>query len=426
MIMEMRQGFAVLFLLLFFFATSATARIVLPRVVSPIKKIPVAVSVLKADGEFTRDGKNFTQVVKNDLVNAALFEIRKVSTIFSAFGDRIDFDALLDKETAYLVSGSYDASRENVKYMISVYDVRSKRKIMETKYVTSPENSRRAAHEFSGELMKRITGLDGFFGSRIVFVRGDGIKKDLFVMDYDGKNSKRLTGHESLVLSPDCSPDGNEVIFSSNKKWDHDLYLVSPGGGKLPEQGRRITRGVYLDGSPRWSPDGSRVAFSRDGDIYVASASGEIQKRLTESPSIEVSPSWSPDGSRIAFVSDALGEPGVYVMSSSGGEPRRLTSGGYNTDPAWSPNPLVDRIAFVRMEKSDTDIYTVGADGSEERRLTSSGKNEHPSWSPDGRYITFSSKKEGKRKIYIMYMNGENKLPLSLGENDTFSSWCPE
>lgn len=416
-----------MFLLLFFSAASATARIVLPPVVSPIEKIPVAVAVLKASGEFTRDGKNFTQVLKNDLTNAALFEVSKGSIIFSAFGDRIDFDVLRDKETDYLVSGSYDASRKNVKYTLSVYDVRSGREIMETRYVTSPENSRRAAHEFSGELMKKITGLDGFFGSRIVFVGGDGIKKDLFVMDYDGENSRRLTDHESQVISPDCSPDGSEVIFSSDRKWDHDLYLASLGGGGLPAEGRRMTRGVYLDSSPSWSPDGSRVAFSRDGDIYVASASGEIQDRLTESPSIEVSPSWSPDGSRIAFVSDAAGEPNVYVMSSSssGGEATRLTSGGYNTDPAWSPNPLVDRVAFVRVEKSDADIYTVRTDGSEERRLTSSGKNEHPSWSPDGRYITFSSKKEGKRRIHIMYMNGENKISLSRGENDTFSSWCP-
>ena len=397
----------------------------LPPVFSPIKKIPVAVSVLRASGKVTADGRTFTEVLKNDLANAALFDVRPASILFSAPAPEIDFEHLRERKIEYLVSGSFDVSSRKIVYDLTVYDVGKTSGLMRRKYESSPAEVRTAAHGFAGDLMKELTGLDGFFGSEIVFVRGRGDRKDLFIMDYDGAHLRRLTDHGSLVLSPDCSRDGSRVVFTSDRKWDHDLYVLDTRG-RLPAGGTRITRGLSLDNSPRWSPDGSRVAFSRGGDIYVASPEGGMEDRLTESASIEVSPAWSPDGRRIAFVSDRSGTPNVYVMSSSGGPAVRITSKGYNTDPAWSPNPSVDRIAFVRVKKSDADIYTVGADGRGERKLTSSGRNEHPSWSPDGHYITFSSKKRGKRKIHVMYLNGENKTALSAGPDDSFSSWCPE
>ena len=418
----MKTGLSVFFLLLLLSAR-APAQIMLPPVFSPIEKIPVAVSVLRAEGKVTRHGKSFTDVLKNDLANAALFDVRPASILFSAPAEKIDFEYLRRKKTEYLVSGSFDVSSRGVVYDLAVYDIGKMSRFMERKYVASAGDVRAVAHRFAGELMKELTGLDGFFSSRIVFVRDGGAGKDLFMMDYDGENAKRLTNHDSLVLSPDCSRDGSRVVFTSDRKWDHDIYVMS-SGGPLPAEGTRITRGFSLDNSPRWSPDGSRIAFSRGGDIYVASPEGEIRDRLTESAAIEVSPSWSPDGRRIAFVSDASGTPNVYVMSSSGGPATRVTSGGYDTDPVWSPNPLIDRIAFVRVKKSDADIYTVKADGTGERKLTSSGRNEHPSWSPDGHYVTFSSKRGGKRKIHIMYLNGENKRPLSRGSGDSFPSWC--
>ena len=134
------------------------------------------------------------------------------------------------------------------------------------------------------------------------------------------------------------------------------------------------------------------MAFSRNGDIYIASPSGEILKRLTSSPAIDLSPTWSPDGKKIAFVSDRAGTPNIYVISLQGGSAVKITSSGYNTDPVWSPNASVNRIAFVKVRKSKADIHAIGPDGRGEQRLTASGRNEHPSWSPDGHYITFPSK----------------------------------
>ncbi len=419
----MRSALAVFFTLLFF-PYLATAQIQLPPVASPIKKIPIAVAVLKAKGDLSVYGKNFTDVLKNDLTNAALFDVRQVNILFSSPFEDIDFEYLDAQKTRYLVSGNFDVSSRDVSYDLIVYDVPGRQERMRRRYVVSPRHIRNVAHKFAGELMRELAGLNGFFDSEIVFVRKDGHGSDLFIMDYDGHNAKRLTNHGSSVLSPDCSSDGSQVVFTSDRSWDHDVYLLNFKATPLPAEGKRITRGIHLDNSPSWSPDGKRVAFSRNGDIYIASSSGEILKRLTKSPAIDISPTWSPDSRKIAFVSDRAGAPNIYVISSEGGRAVRITSEGYNTDPVWSPSPSVNRIAFVKVKKSEADIYAVGPDGRGQQRLTSSGRNEHPSWSPDGHYITFSSKRLGKRQIYIMYLNGENKLPLSRGKNDSFSTWC--
>ncbi len=111
-------------------------------------------------------------------------------------------------------------------------------------------------------------------------------------------------------------------------------------------------------------------------------------------------------------------------MNSNGGDVRKITSGGYNTDPAWSPNPNVNQIAFVRVE-GGANIYTVDPGGGNQTRLTfSGGRNENPAWSPDGYYIAFTSTKDGARDIYMMYANGENQVRLSRGGGKRFPTWC--
>lgn len=271
--------------------------------------------------------------------------------------------------------------------------------------------------------MKELTGLDGFFTSKIAFVSGARNNRNLYLMDYDGEGIKRLTNHGSLVMSPSCSPDGSKIIFNSDKIWDQDLYVVTLTPS-VSEQ--RLTRAFKLEQSPEWSPDGRRIAYSANGEILVANPDGSGAVNISRSPrSIDVSPSWSPNGRQTAFVSDRSGTPEIYVMSSSGGNLRKVSSGGYSTDPSWSPAPEVNRIAFVKLEGGEANIFTVNPDGSDEQRLTwSSRRNENPAWSPDGHYIAFTSNRAGQSDLYLMYLNGQNQRPLTKGGNILFPTWC--
>ena len=403
------------------FSETTNSQIVLPDVTSPtVEKINILIPPLQSLGSKDKNATKFIEVLRNDLKNAALFNLVP-GTTSAIRGENVDYQALFEEGIDYVVAGQYKVTGTNLKIALRVFDVRQERPLGDRTYDASPGKIREAAHRFSNIVMKQLTGIDGFFTSRVVVVVG-GRKRDLFIMDYDGFNSGQLSAHDALVMSPNCSRDGKKLVYNSDKVWDQDLYVMN-----LTPRVRdtKISSTFSLEQSAEWSPDGSRLAFSSNGDIYTSNASGKNLKRLTKGYSIDVSPTWSPDGRRIAFTSDRSGGPQIYVMNAGGGNIRKITSGGYNTDPSWSPNPKVNKIAYVNVTGSVANIFSVNPDGSGIKQLTSgTRRNETPSWTPDGHFISFSSNRNVNSDIYLMYFNGENQVRLTKGGAKRFPTWC--
>ncbi|MFQ5473818.1 MAG: TolB family protein, partial [Dehalococcoidia bacterium] len=119
-----------------------------------------------------------------------------------------------------------------------------------------------------------------------------------------------------------------------------------------------------------------------DDDIYVMNADGTNATNLTNHPNTDGTPDWSPDGTRIAFQSDRDGDPDIFVMNADGSNPVRLTDDfASDTDPAWSPDGT--RIAFQSDREGEFDIFVMNADGSGQTRLTSGPVNgRSPDWQP--------------------------------------------
>jgi TolB protein len=402
-----------------FIISSSTllARIVIPPISGPIiKKISIFVPELINPVAGSRDEKarEFIEVLRNDLLNAALFDVHDGSGISVDREEDINLQSFFEAGAEALVRGEYQSSGNTTTVTLRLFDVVQERELLGRSYEAPPGAVRWAAHRFASAVMRELTGIDGFFNSKIVFVSGTEQNKDLFIMDYDGNNVRRLTNHHSLVLSPNCSLDGAKIVFNSDKVSDHDIYVLN----LTPKtQERRLIGVIRPAQTGVWSPDGREIAYS-GGD-----GSGTVN--LTHHPAINVSPTWSPDGKQIAFVSDRSGEPQIYVMNSNGSNVKRITSGGYSTDPSWSPNIEVNKIAFVRVEGAEANIFIINPDGSDEQRLTSgSRRNENPSWSPDGHYIAFSSTRSRSENIYIMYFNGENQRPLTKDGGKSFPTWC--
>lgn len=410
---------AVLFL---FYSGPIYAQIILPPIHGPIvDKISIFIPDLSSLGGSDPKAKEFVEVVRNDLMNTGLFDVKGGTLITS--GDLINFQPLFDAGAEAFVTGNYSTAGGGLRFDVSLYDVVGENRLLARSYEASSGRVREAAHRFADLVMKELTGLDGFFTSKIAFASGSRNNRNLYVMDYDGENIRRLTSHGALVMSPSCSPDGSKIIFNSDKVWDQDLYVVTLSPS-ISEQ--RLTRAFKLEQSPEWSPDGRRIAYSGNGDIYIANSDGSGAVNITGNQRyIDVSPTWSPSGRQIAFVSDRSGTPEVYVMSSTGGNVRKVSSGGYSTDPSWSPDGDVNRIAFVKVEGAEANIFTVSPDGSGEQRLTwASRRNENPTWSPDGHYIAFSSNRGGNKDLYLMYLNGQNQRPLTRGGDVLFPTWC--
>ena len=318
-----------------------------------------------------------------------------------------------------LVKGEYSLNGDRLTVEFRLFDVINRKMVTAKRYLGSPRDMRRFSHQFADEILRVITGEKGVFTTRIDYVATHTGNKEIYVMDWDGTNPLPLTKNGSINLNPDFSPDGSELIFTSYKRGNPDLYRRSLSSKTETIVSNR--KGLNITGS--WSPDGGKIALalSKDGDaeIYTIDRDGGRPVRLTINPALDLYPAWSPDGKRIAFVSDRLGKPQIFTMNADGGEVKRLTtSGNYNVNPRWSPKG--DKIAFSRMTDTGFNIFTISPDGSSEAQLTTEGNNENPSWSGDGRFICFGSKRNGGDGVYIMRADGSGQMKVSQSKGKYF------
>jgi TolB protein len=322
-----------------------------------------------------------------------------------------------------LVRGEYSIKGDNLTVEFRLFDVLNRKMMTAKRYLGKTKDLRYFAHSFADEIMLVMTGEKGCFTTHIAYVSSGSGNKEIVIMNWDGHGQVQLTRNGSINLNPDFSPDGREILFTSYKRRNPDLYKRALSStAEVPVSNRK---GLNITGT--WSPDGSRIALalSKDGnaEIYTLARDGSSPTRLTVNHAIEVSPVWSPDGSRIAFVSDRLGKPQIFIMDANGGNARRLTTAGaYNVNPRWSPKG--DKIAYARMNGGGFQIYTINTDGTGDTQLTTAGSSENPAWSPDGRFIAFSSKRGGAEAIYVMRSDGSGQTRVSQGKGSaTQPAW---
>ncbi|MEW5849852.1 MAG: Tol-Pal system beta propeller repeat protein TolB [Myxococcota bacterium] len=310
-----------------------------------------------------------------------------------------------------------------------LYDVAQTREVLSVRYEGDKTAERRMAHRIADDVYHYYTRETGVFRTRIATVRQYKGKKDIFLVDVDGKNGKSLNLPDAINLLPGWDPDGQSLVFTSYINGGPDLYrvnLYSPGVTKLSNRPGLNTGGVV-------SPDGKFVAvtLSKDGnsEIYLLDRNGEIVKRLTNDPQIDSSPSWSPDGKKIAFVSARGGSPQIYVMDVEAGDKsaKRITfQGNYNQTPDWSPRG--DKIAFTaRDERLVFDVFVVDVNTNKIDRITQDqGNNEEPTWAPNGRLLAFTSDRNGSSQLIISTADGTQQRQVTADKgNLSTPAWGP-
>ncbi len=250
------------------------------------------------------------------------------------------------------------------------------------------------------------------------------------------------------VGDPQVSSDGKHVAFTigdvnfdANRVVTH-IYLMPISGGSL----KQLTTGDSSATSPRWSPDGKKIAYTTGGQIWIMDADGEDKEQLTKLPTGAAAPVWSPDGKWIAFTSDVYPEcrdeacnkrkedetakskvkahitdrllfrhwnewrdvkrTHVFIVPSNGGQARDLTPGDFDAPPYavagdvdYSFSPDSKELAYLRNPdkveaiSTNSDIYIVPIAGGAARNITTGnrGYEDSPVYTGDGKYILYRS-----------------------------------
>jgi DNA-binding CsgD family transcriptional regulator len=272
-------------------------------------------------------------------------------------------------------------------------------------------------------------GVPGGAG-KIAFESGDHI----YVMAHDGSGRTSIITNSEMEFDeqPAWSPDGTKIAFTrgtSRYVGSSDIYVAGADGSA-------VTRLTNLSGNeirPTWSPDGSRIAFLYDTSLWVMNADGSAVTMIYGSTDLGISaPSWSPVGSRIVFHGYSYDHNGrrasdIFTVNDDGSQLTRLTNDPANDAlPAWSPDGA--RIAFVRAPVGTTSVYgeihVMNADGSNQVKLADNGTE--PAWSPDGGTIAFTRRTSSDLEIFSVGVDGTNEVNLTNSPSDESSpAWQP-
>jgi len=382
----------------------------------------------------------FTQVVRDDLQFSGILELASPSFYppqVPTVPTELKAGAWLDPPTSafYVGFGNLSESTAEIAIQAWLFDVRnpSSQPVVGKVYRGAPTDLqvRKFAHQFADEIISKLSGgLPSVASTQIAFVSSRTGSKEIWVMDYDGANQHPLTSLRSIAITPRWSPDGSRIAFTCfapyNGLTSAQICMYSMDTGKLVAFPR--FRGTNI--TPAWSPDGAQLIFSSsmqsNPELYVSDISGGRPKRLTFSNGANMSPAWNPKtGQTIAFVSDRGGTPQLYLMNADGTSTTKLDlpDKGYVIDPAWSPNGQL--LAFSWRRPNDNyDLYIMDAASHQLVELTrDQGRNERPSWAPDGRHLVFESTRTGTRQIWTMLADGSQPHQLTTGGHNESPNW---
>lgn len=401
------------------------------------QRLAIPDCVPRAGDQASREAcRTITQVLRRDLKFENLFQFVPENLMASLPPLNPDAPNLENWKSVganVLVVTRAQVTGSEVVVDLRLHSVDTGQSMTSKRYAGRADNPRIFAHEASDEIVA-LSNNKGVARTKIAFVSDrDATKerraKELYIVDYDGFNARRVTVNRSLNILPAWRPDGRALAYVSFRTGMPDLFLASIFEGKSAN----LTGGQGQTLACSFSPDGKRIAFasSRNGnvDVWVANADGTGAKRLTTSVGKDTAPTWSPTGQEIAFTSDRGGTPQIYVMDNEGLNVRRLsTVGSYNDAPAWNPSREFSEIAYTsRLEGSQFQIAVVDLGTQQVRQVTEGrGSCEYPSWAPSGRHLTFTCKRGRTLQIAVSDRHGRNVEILAVGSgNNEQPDWGP-
>ncbi len=428
-------------------AAPAAAQVRIDITRGRVDPVPTAVSNFFGEGPDEATGREMAKVIAGNLERSGLFRpidqkayIQTPAQMRTAPPRFPDWRSL---NAALLVQGSVETQRDGrLRVEFRLWDVYGESQMEGRVYTTVAANWRRIAHIVSDAVYKRVTGEDGYFDTRVVYISESGPQqrriKRLAIMDQDGANHRFLTDGRELVLTPRFSPTAQEITYLAYVPAPNNPNIVRPRVYLYNiDTGQREVVGDFpgMTFAPRFSPDGNRVimSMSQQGntDVYSMDLRTRQVLRVTNHPSINTSPSYSPDGQRIVFNSDRGGTQQLYTMTSGGDNVQRISFGtGRYSTPVWSPRG--DLIAFTKQTEGEFYIGVMRPNGQDERLLTRAFLVEAPTWAPNGRVLMYFRQgptdargQGGNARLYSIDLTGYNEREILTPADGSDPAWSP-
>lgn len=243
---------------------------------------------------------------------------------------------------------------------------------------------------------------------------------EIYLMNADGTDVQNLTQNEAVDNFAEWSPDGEQIVFLSNRDHENgDIYLMNADGSDV----RNITHNEAPERNPQLSPDGRLMVYltiENGFEFYIVDIENGRRYFLTVAEDTDNCAKWSPDGTQLAVYADFT----VAVINADATGYRWLSDSA-GTCPAWSPDG--ERIAFAEMIEGSggvSEIYTIKPDGTDKQLISSELEAEEIvrlggiTWSPDGRYMAFSGLHETHVDVWALEVATGTIAPIDHTEFD--------